>query len=200
MNAGVSPETPNSSLRGRIARLAVLAVTVAAIGGAAYSTTQPAPGALPAGQAGVTALSSGSPPRVGSPGPVFVAADIDDTTVDFSTLAGHPIWLTVGASWCQSCRAENPDIEAAFEAHREAGLVLVAVFVSEDAKHVREYASRVGLTYRLVADPDDRVSRALRVVGLPSHFFIDRQGVLRSVRIGSLTPAGMDAALREIAG
>jgi hypothetical protein len=32
-------------------------------------------------------------------------------------------------------------------------------------------------------------------MGIPSHFFIDRSGVLRGLKIGSLDPAAMRAAV-----
>jgi hypothetical protein len=49
-----------------------------------------------------------------------------------------------------------------------------------------------------MADPDTRVASAYRVNGIPVHFFIDRAGVLRSMKTGSLSPEGMDTQLAGI--
>jgi hypothetical protein len=51
-----------------------------------------------------------------------------------------------------------------------------------------------------VPDPDTRLAAAYRIVGIPSHFFIDRDGLLRRFRIGTLSPATIEASLAEIAG
>jgi peroxiredoxin len=110
------------------------------------------------------------------------------------------VWLTFGASWCQPCRAENPDIQAAWRSRQDSGLRIVQVYMSEDAAAVRAYAATVGLTYARVADPDTRLAAAYRIVGIPSHFFIDRTGVLRQLKIGTLDPKTIEAALAEIAG
>lgn len=144
--------------------------------------------------------SDGPPPTgpaIGAPAPNLALSTIDGRLVNLTDLRGRPVWLTFGASWCQACRAENPDIEAAFEAATDGDLALIAVFISEDDATVADYARRVGLTYEKVADPNRDLAGRYRVVGLPSHFFIDRVGVLREVRVGSLDPAGIR---REVEG
>jgi hypothetical protein len=84
------------------------------------------------------------------------------------------------------------------EEFTDSDLVVLAIFISEDALAVKDYADRVGLTYRKVADPDTRIASDYRIMGIPSHYFIDSSGVLRLLRIGSLDPAGMEAALNGI--
>jgi thiol-disulfide isomerase/thioredoxin len=115
-----------------------------------------------------------------------------------SDFKGKPVWLTFGASWCQPCRAENPDIKAVYENAKASGLEVLAVFISEDAAAVREYADRVGLGYQKVADPDTTIASQYRILGIPSHFFIDSSGVLRQQKIGSLDQAAMEQAVAGI--
>lgn len=184
--------------RSRTGTLVVMGVTAAVILAVAYLANGRA-----ANGGGLTSVvlsgrASGPAPTVGRPAPDFTATTVDGAKVTLSELEGHPVWLTFGASWCQPCRAENPDIQAAYEKHRAEGLVVLAIFMSEDASTVRDYATRVGLTYRKVADPDTRIASAYRILGIPSHFFVDRAGILRALKIGSLDPAGIDAALAEI--
>ena len=49
-----------------------------------------------------------------------------------------------------------------------------------------------------MADPDTRIASAYRVYGIPSHFFIDRTGVVRLMKIGSLSPERMAASIAVI--
>jgi peroxiredoxin len=177
-----------------------MGVTAAIIVAVVYLVNRPA-----ASGSGLTAVvlsgvASGPAPIVGKPAPDFTATTVDGAEVTLSELKGQPVWLTFGASWCQPCRAENPDIQAAYEKHRAKGLVVLAIFITEDAPTVRDYATRVGLTYQKVADPNTRIASAYRIVGIPSHFFIDSTGVLRVLKIGTLNPPAMDAALGEIGG
>ncbi len=182
----------------RIATLAIMGVTAAIIAAVAFMVNQPAAGAQGVTSVTLTGAAAGEPPTVGKQAPDFVATTIDGKAVRLSDLKGKPVWLTFGASWCQPCRAENPDIQATWQKFADRGLVVLAIFISEDASAVRDYADRVGLTYQKVADPDTRIASEYRLMGIPSHYFIDRSGVLRQLKIGSLDPAAMEAALQAI--
>jgi cytochrome c biogenesis protein CcmG, thiol:disulfide interchange protein DsbE len=186
--------------QGRIATLAIVGVTAAVILGVAYFANQP-----PAAVQGVTPVSvsgdaAGDAPALGKPAPDFAATTVDGKPIRLSDLRGRPVWLTFGASWCQPCRAENPDIQATWEAVKGKDVAVVQVFMSEDDKAVADYAGRVGLTYEKVADPDTRLASQYRILGIPTHFFIDREGVLRRIKVGSLDQVSMKAALAEIGG
>jgi cytochrome c biogenesis protein CcmG/thiol:disulfide interchange protein DsbE len=183
----------------RFGTLLVLAVTAAIVMAGAYLVDRPSAAA----GTGVTAVAlsgpgDGAPPKVGSPAQDFTATTVDGKQVSLSSYKGQAVWLTFGASWCAACQAEAPDIQAAYKKHQAQGAVVLAVSISEDSTTVRDYATRVGLTYPMVADPDTRIASAYRVNGIPAHFLIDRSGVLRSMSTGALSPERMDAALKEI--
>jgi len=182
----------------RVGTLIVMGVTAAIIFGVAYMVNRP-----DASGSGLTAVTlsgptAGKPPRIGQPAPDFTARAVDGTKVTLSAFQGRPVWLTFGASWCQPCRAENPDIEATYRAFRAKRLVVLGIFISEDAGTVRDYSARVELTYPKIADPTTRIASAYRILGIPTHFFIDRSGVLRVMKIGTMDTAAMEAALAEI--
>jgi thiol-disulfide isomerase/thioredoxin len=131
---------------------------------------------------------------VDSPAPDFIAALAGGDELRLSELRGKPVWLTFGASWCQPCRAENPDIMATYAAN--AGkIAIVQVYMQEDAITVKDYTDRVGITYLTVPDPSQALSAQYRILGIPSHFFIDASGVLRQIKVGSLDPVSMQAAI-----
>jgi peroxiredoxin len=186
--------------RGRPGNVGIMGLTGAVIIAVAWLANQPA--ATPAGYTpvNVAGAAGGSAPVVGEAAPDLQASLDDGTAFRLADLRGSPVWLTFGASWCQPCRAENPDIQAAWRSRQDSGLRIVQVYMSEDAAAVRAYAATVGLTYARVADPDTRLAAAYRIVGIPSHFFIDRTGVLRQLKIGTLDPKTIEAALAEIAG
>ena len=182
----------------RLGTLIVLAVTAAIVMVGAYLVDRPAD----AKTAGVSAVDvgggDGPAPKVGSPAHDFTATTVDGKKVSLSGYKGHPVWLTFGAGWCAACQAEAPDIEAAYQKHLGAGVAVLAISISEDAPTVLDYGKRIGLTYPQVADPNTTIAGAYRVNGIPAHFFIDKAGILRSVKAGGLSPEQMDAALKEI--
>jgi peroxiredoxin len=184
--------------QGRGATLAIMVVTAVIIAAVAFMVNQPAAGAQGVTSVTLTGEAAGEAPTVGKPAPDFVATTIDGKAVRLSDLRGTPVWLTFGASWCQPCRAENPDIQATYQKFADRGVVVVAIFISEDAPAVSDYADRVGLTYRKIADPDTRIASEYRIMGIPSHYFIDSSGVLRQLKLGSLDTGAMEAALAGI--
>ena len=184
--------------RTRLTTLAVMGVTALIILVVAVLVNQP-----PVSADGLTAVTlsgeaTGAAPTVGQPAPDFAATTVDGKAVRLSDFKGQPVWLTFGASWCQPCRAENPDIKATAEKYADAGLVVLAVFISEDEAAVKDYADRVGLDYLKVADPGTAIASQYRILGIPSHFFIDREGVLQTMKIGSLDVPSMEAAIEGI--
>jgi len=187
--------TPRKS---RLRNLVVMAITAVIITTVAFIVNQPKTSAGGVQNITLSGETSGQAPTVGQPAPDFYATTVDGRTIRLSDLKGKPVWLTFGASWCQPCRAENPDINAVYEKSRAIGLEVLAIFISEDAGTVRDYADRVGLKYDKIADPDTTLASQYRILGIPSHFFIDRAGVLKEIKIGSLDQAAMERAIEGI--
>ena len=142
----------------------------------------------------------GPPPIVGQPRPDLTVTTLDGQTFKLSDLKGKVLWLTFGATWCQPCRAENPDIEATYEAWKDKGVVVIQMYMNEDAATVKDYTQRLGLTYLRVPDTTGQYSIEYRILGIPTHFFVDRDGVLRKLTVGTLNRAQMNQTLTELAG
>ena len=202
MSATSTAVPAHSDRRNAIATLAVLVVTGVIIAAVAYlsspqlaTTTANSSGDYTA--VNVTGEAAGAAPVIGQPAPNFLAALADGSAIQLSDLRGKPVWLTFGASWCQPCRAENPDIQQTHEAFGD-GVAVVQVYMDEDSAAVSDYTGRVGITYLTVPDPNERLAAQYRILGIPSHFFIDADGILRQMKIGSMDPTTMKAALDNL--
>ena len=194
--AGAEATTPTSRRRNAFATLAILAITGATILAAAY-ISNPRLGESADGNftpVSIDGVPVGAAPAVDSPTPDFIALLTDGSELRLSDLRGKPVWLTFGASWCQPCRAENPDIAATYAANL-GKIAVVQVYMQEDAAAVKDYTERVGISYLTVPDPSQALSAQYRILGIPSHFFIDANGVLRQIKVGSLDPITMQAAI-----
>jgi len=144
------------------------------------------------------ASSSGVRPTVGQPAPDIAGLTVDGKAFSLAALKGQPVWLSFGASWCIDCRAEAPDVEATATKYRAAGLVVVAVFIQEDAAAVQSYASRVGFDFTLVPDPSAALASRYKILGLPTHYFISPDGTIKEIRLGGLPVSEMDAMVASI--
>jgi thiol-disulfide isomerase/thioredoxin len=92
--------------------------------------------------------------------------------------------LNFWATWCAPCRKEIPQFVDASERFREQGLLIVGVNLQEGKSIVRPYADDFGMDFPIVIDVDGEVGDAYRLLGLPVTYFIDRDGIVRSVFTG----------------
>lgn len=147
----------------------------------------------------LSASASGPAPRIDQPAPPFDMQTIDGQRVSLSDYKGRPVWIAFGASWCPPCRAENPDIEEMYQKYGESeGLVILAPFIGEDSGTVSAYVKRTGLTFTTGLDETTQLAANYRIVGIPTHFFIDGDGVLRVWRIGSMSTKTMEKNIEKI--
>ena len=122
----------------------------------------------------------------GAPAPLL---DLDGNPVRLADLRGRPTWINFWASWCPPCQAETPTIRDVAEAYAPQGLQVVGISVQEATEDdVRAYAEKYDLGYTVAADLTGDVFRTYRVFGLPTQYFLDENGIIRSIVQGPVTP------------
>lgn len=125
-------------------------------------------------------------PRQGFAAPDFTLELLGGGEVTLSELRGKPVVVNLWASWCPPCRAEMPAIQKVYQDYQDLGLVVLGVNTTNQdneadaAAFVRQY----GLTFPIPLDRDGSVSARYELRGLPTTFFIDRKGMIRSVVVG----------------
>lgn len=127
---------------------------------------------------------AGAPPRVGDVAPQFGGLLTTGETVDLESLRGKPVWLVFNATWCANCRSEAPEVQAL---HDAGDVEVISVWLREASSQVIPYMERTGMSFTSVSDPTGQISNRYQVRGVPSHYLIDAEGVLRSVHVGALT-------------
>jgi peroxiredoxin len=146
----------------------------------------------------LTASATGPAPRLDEPAPALDLKTLDGQTVSLSDYKGQPVWISFWASWCPPCRAENPDIQEMYQKYKDQGLVILAPAIGEDSSAVSGYVKRTGLTFTVGVDETTQLAANYRIVGIPTHFFIDRDGILRVWRIGSMSTKTMEKNIDKI--
>lgn len=113
--------------------------------------------------------------------------DLDGDVIDLADLRGKPVWINFFASWCPPCQEETPVLRDTYETYADDGLELVAVSVQETtAADVAAFAERYSLPYTIGFDATSAVFNAYAGFGLPTHVFIDADGVIRHLRYGPI--------------
>jgi cytochrome c biogenesis protein CcmG/thiol:disulfide interchange protein DsbE len=147
--------------------------------------------------AGCTASTQEPAPVVGRRAPEFTLPALNGTPVALASLRGRPLVLNFMATWCGPCRDELPAIQALTGRHKELAVLLVDL--AEDPEDVSIFLESLRVALPTVVDEGGHVSKAYRVRGLPSTFFLDRDGVVRAVQLGALDVRTLDAGVSKIA-
>lgn len=135
------------------------------------------------------ATTGGAPPpspREGFSAPDFTLDLLGGGQVTLSDLRGKVVMVNWWASWCPPCRAEMPAIEKVYRANKDRGFEVLAVnstFQDSEAD-AAAFVQNLGLTFPIPLDRTGAVSARYLLRALPSTYFIDRRGVIRSVVIG----------------
>ncbi len=124
--------------------------------------------------------------RAGSPAPDFSLCALDGSDMQLSQYRGQPLLLTFAASWCPACREEAPYQQALHARYPE--LVVWLVDSNEQDSVVRDFTDEFGMTFPVLLDPSGVVSLQYRIFSIPTSFFIDPDGIIQHIYIGSLTP------------
>lgn len=113
----------------------------------------------------------------------------DTPQMKLSDLRGKVVVVNIWASWCKPCEQEAPDLEEAWQLYKDGGdVVFVGVDYVDTPAGANEYLTKFGITFPNAPDLQSNISSILnRQMGVPETYFIDREGILRQVKIGPFT-------------
>ena len=131
-------------------------------------------------------LSSSPSPREGFLAPDFTLDTLQGAKVTLSHLRGKIMVVNFWATWCLPCRKETPALEKAYEQYKDSGIVILGVNLTDQdsASEVESFVQEFKLTYPILLDRDGNISNLYQVQGLPMTFFINREGIIRTVVVG----------------
>ena len=150
------------------------------------------------GQISMPLGSVGSPSAlVGKHPPAVTITSLDGHRLSLGSLHG-PAVITFWATWCVPCKDELPLFAAAYRAHRDQGLNLIAINYQESPAAISRFWKDLGLEPPPYLDPDGSVAHrfgvGLQQSGLPVTVLVGRDGNVKVVLPGEI--AAGDFTLR----
>lgn len=135
----------------------------------------------------------------GQPAPGFSLPRLEGGRADFpGGFAGQVVAIRFWADWCPFCEEEMSDLEPVYRELKDRGLTILAVNVRQDADTAERFIRDLGITYGVLLDEEGAVARGYGVMGLPTTFFVDREGVLRAKILGESTPDVFTGIVNEL--
>lgn len=146
--------------------------------------------------------ANGKAPGTGIPNgaqaPDFELKTTDGKVVKLSDFKGQAVMLNFFATWCPPCRSEMPTLQEVYREYESQGFVLLAINLNESNLAVNKFRENYGLTFPIVIDKEDRVSRLYDIVPLPTSYFIDKNGVVQAKWTGELSKEKLRSFMKQI--
>ena len=110
----------------------------------------------------------------------------ETSQMKLSDLQGKVVLINIWASWCKPCEQEAPELEKAWQEYKQGDeVVFVGVDYVDTPAGANEYLQKFNITFPNAPDLKSNISSILnRQMGVPETYIIDREGVLRYVKIG----------------
>lgn len=138
--------------------------------------------------------------QIGDVAPNFTLTSLDGKQVSLSQFRGKPVMLNFWYSTCPGCLTEIPGMQRFYSAQRAAGkdFVILGVNSVDDTQTAQQFVQQYGLTYSLALDNNQQVATLYNLTATPTSYFIDRQGIIRSVVVGPVDASTLRQDVAEI--
>ncbi len=176
-------------ISGRTLFLSGLALVVILVGGFVWFLFQPSKDTGPAG--GIA---------IGQAAPNFTLMDANGHSVALSSFRGHPVIINFWASYCAPCRGETPLLQQFYQQHQAQGVVILGINEGEPISNMTQYIQEYNVTYPVLSDRTLQFNdtASYNPTPLPRTYFIDKQGIVRAVFNGALSPQWLQTDYQTI--
>ncbi len=131
--------------------------------------------------------------------PSFTLPSLDgDRSISLGSFRGTTIVLNFFASWCGPCRLEAPGLRKVSKDYTDRGVQFLGVDYRDNNAAGQAFMDGFGLDYPAVADPAGSLADDYHLLGMPTTFVIDAEGIIRYRFIGYVQERSLRDALDAI--
>jgi thiol-disulfide isomerase/thioredoxin len=150
-------------------------------------------------------------PLQGQVAPAFTLKDTSGRAVSLADYKGKAVVLDFWATWCAPCKVEIPWLEKFHDQYAGQGLEILGVSeddldldnkaeLSQEKKDIADKAVQMKINYPVLIDDASVSTPYGGIEGLPTTFFIDRNGKVVASTIGLVPREEIEADIRKALG
>jgi cytochrome c biogenesis protein CcmG, thiol:disulfide interchange protein DsbE len=132
------------------------------------------------------------PKSVSFAAPELNLTDLEGNPTALSKTTGQVVLVNNWAFWCPPCRAELPELQAYYDAHRQQGFQVIGIEAGDEKKDVDYHVKLFKLTYPIWLDPQEQALQAFQNFSLPNTYVIDKTGTVRLAWVGVIDRAMLE--------
>ncbi len=134
--------------------------------------------------AALLAFSVGLNAASQSPAPDFTLKSASGENIKLSELRGQVVLINFWASWCGPCRQEMPLLDELYQRYEPLGFTMLGVNVEKDSNDALRLLEESPVTFPILFDQENAVSKMYDVNAMPSTVLVDRDGNVRYLHHG----------------
>ncbi len=134
----------------------------------------------------------------GEQAPDFSLKDLEGNNVTLADYKGKVVFLNFWATWCPPCRQEIPDFIKAYEKHKDNGLVILGVAVSDKENSVRSFVEKNKISYPVAMGDVKIVQDYEPGQYIPATIVIDRNGKIHDKHVGVMSQSQVEKIFKEL--
>lgn len=129
--------------------------------------------------------------------PYFKLRDIRGNIVDSKSFSGKVVYINFWTTTCGPCRAEFPELNRLQKKYNDSAVVFLSMAPEADLE-VKAYLKRYKIELPILANTGS-LFKEWHVVAYPTHYFIDKKGIVREITIGTSVRRNKKTGKDEVA-
>lgn len=117
----------------------------------------------------------------GMPFPPFELTDLDGAPLRLEDFKGKIVLIDFWATWCPPCRAELPNVKAAYARFHEAGFEIVGLSLDKSRERLESFLENEEMTWPQHFDGEvweSPIVAKYGVLAIPTTYLLDRDGTI----------------------
>ena len=132
------------------------------------------------------------------PAPDFALSLTNGEDFHLSDYKGRVVLINFFASWCLPCREEMPVLEKIVREYEPKGVVFLGVAIDDTEAKVKDFVARYNVTFPVGLDTTATIQKSFGLYGIPTTYFIDKQGVINYSHSGTVTEELLQHELNKL--
>ena len=160
------------------------------------------PASLPAEPPAAPVIDNSIPegPGIGYRAPEFTLQTLSGQTVQWSDLLGKPTLISYWATWCGPCMNELSilsKIHAEYQG-QDFQVITINAIEQDSVDKVQSTVNQMGMTFPVLLDHGDQFAKMYQTLFLPTTFYVDANGVIRSITLGDSSEAEFRGKIKQL--